>query len=150
MIDPASYLRQFLVSDAGVQAQVSIDARGAVRIYVGGLGSGIPQVDASLMPRKAVVLLLSGGSPVGRRMPLIRPVVWIRCYGASVLEAMQVYGAVYDVLHRAQNEKVAVGASKAAMYWAEINVEPQVLPEPVTEWPCVGTPFQMVFYESTV
>ena len=150
MIDAGIYLRAYLVADAGIIAQVGTDARSAVRIYVGGLGSGVPQVDAGLMPRKCAVILASGGSPVGRRMPLLRPLFWIRCYGASILEAMEVFAAIFEALQRQQNQKVTVSGSNSYLYWSELNIEAQVLPEPTTEWPCCGSPFSCVFYEDAV
>ena len=151
MIDAGIYLRAYFVADAGVQAQVSTDARGGYRVYVGGsAGAGIPQSDAGLMPRKCIVLLPTGGSPIGRRMPLLHPSFWIRCYGPSMLEATEVYAAAHALLQRQQNVQITVGANKAILYWAEKDIELQPIPEPTTEWPCVGSPFNCTFYEDAV
>jgi hypothetical protein len=150
MIDPAAHLRQWLIDQAGIQAQVSTDSRGAYRVYVAGVGAGIPQADATLMPRKAVVIVQSGGFAFPSDAPILDVRFQLRCYGATVLEAQEVYGAVFDVLHREQNQAVTVGATVAHMYWCELASGPMLLPEPITEWPCVGGIYRALFHEGAI
>jgi hypothetical protein len=66
------------------------------------------------------------------------------------LEAQAVYGAAFDALHREQNQAVTVGSAVAHMYWVELVSGPMEMPEPVTEWPCIGGIYQALFHESGV
>ena len=138
MVDIEAMLVTWLRADAGVKAQV------VARLW----GSpGIPRTEVPHMPRKAVVLVAHSGPGADRSLPESVGVVQFRCYGATMAEAWQVYGAVFDALHRAHHQRPATGQMIGVVHE---QMHPQSLIEPQTDWPLVLVTFRVRYVTGTV
>lgn len=129
MIDVDSALRLYLLETS------------PLRMLLGGPYVYWPEVPAnasSSMPRKAISFRLNGGSAEDT-IPVSRPTINFRCYGATAYEANQVYRALHDRLVRKGNLIVTDTYSepdeRVAFYnWREVTPG-QPLEDPGTGWP---------------
>ena len=129
MIDTNKAVRLILVADGALVAVVP-----AARIQAGPLRSG------TTLP--AVTLETAGGE-TDENLPLISPVVQVRCWSKSDLEeARLVYRLVHDALH--DRRGVDLGAD-GFLLSAREAVHGQDLIDPETRWPNVLSVFQFIF-----
>lgn len=123
MIDAHSALRTYLI------------AASPLRTLLGGTYVYWPELPSSRAgDLKSVVFRFSGGTS-SPYLPTQEARVNFRCYGATHVEAMTVYRALYDRLHAIQN--VIVG--DVGLYGAEEDVPGEPLEDPSTGWPFVFT-----------
>lgn len=125
MIDAHSALRLHLLEPSDLQTLVG------VRIYWPELPAG---TSGTL---KSVVFRFNGGS-VDDNLPIHRPTVNFRCYGATAYEAYQVYRKLHDRLVRTGPFIVTDTFATPDEYVAFYNVREvtpgQPLQDPTTDW----------------
>lgn len=129
MIDAHTALRTYLI------------AASPLRTLLGGAYVYWPELPASRSVSpigKNIVFRFSGG-PTSPYLPTQQARVNFRCYGASHVEAMTVYRALYDRLHAIQN--VIVGDT--GIYGAEEDTPGEPLEDPGTGWPFVFTVYTL-------
>lgn len=147
MIDALAALITYLENEATLTAHTT-----AAYIYG---PDGIPSAreGGPSMPRKALVVLESGVSapPSTENVELSMRFAG-HCYGATQVEAMDVFRALADVLHGTKRKDVDVGVgvgSGAAynnrMLIARLVGGPRRSQEPLTEWPRVIGEFEAMF-----
>jgi len=96
MVDYVKALIDYLKADASVSALVG------TRVY----GGELPVDEIDNQPRKAIVIVLSGGESENDYRGVARPSVDIYCYGENYYEAGEVDRAVYDALKSIDRESV--------------------------------------------
>ena len=138
MIDVRVAIRTYLLTNAGVVTQIVARLYGA---------PGIPRADALLMPRKAIAFYASGGPGGDRYVPEARSHIQFRCYGATALEAGEVYAALYDALHRKHHIRSATGQ---LILTAEEAMAPTDMVEPATGWPYIMCAYDVHYVTQTV
>ncbi len=126
MIDVETAIRDFL------KVRPEITQYTGARIYA---GRDVPPVGYSLPDNGACIVFRTRGGTPDYDDALLNPSVQFKCYGASEYLAMQVYRALYDVLH---------GGYDANILHAEAEVLGQSLEEPETQWPFVLTYFTVM------
>ena len=99
MVDYIKAVIEYLKTDTDVTALVD------TRIY----GGELPQDEIGEQPRKAVVIVASGGAEDNSYLPIIRPNIEVYCYGETYFEAGKVDRAVFDAMKSIDRE-VAGGA----------------------------------------
>ena len=129
MIDTNKAIRLILIADSALIATVP-----ATQIQAGPLRSG------TVLP--AVTLETVGGE-TDENLPLISPIVQVRCWSKSdPEEARLVYRLVHDALH--DKRGVDLGADGFLLNAREA-VHGQDLIDPETRWPNVLSVFQFIF-----
>ena len=134
--DPIGALVALLKADAGVAALVG------VRVF----GGELPQAEAESMPRKGVILRLSGGvNPVGGYVEATAERVDAISWGETSYEADQVSRAVRGALIRLRRQVVTVSGTGVLIHSAEqaggrISVRDQE-----TNWPAITQAFQVLY-----
>jgi hypothetical protein len=102
------------------------------RIYA---GRDVPPVGYSLPDDGPCVTFRVRGGLADYDDALANPSVQFKCYGSTDYVAMQVYRALYGVLHNGRNGRIL---------HAEAEVLGQSLEEPETHWPFVLTYFTVM------
>ena len=120
MTDIQAKFRALLADQSGITALTS------TRIY----NTRLPKAITSA--QQMVVINMNSGE-VEVYTPLIRQNFIVKAYGATMIEARAVYGAIYDALHQ-QNNITADSAT-----WKSVMVETagQDAIDPDTDWPYV-------------
>jgi hypothetical protein len=131
--DPMKAIRAAALADADVAAQV------AARVYV----PELPRGDAGAMPRKCIVLTPSGGPGNGSTAPIGDTRFDAKCYGATALEAAQVYYAFREFAR----ELAQTRAGGALIYAVSIETGPTHTREPEVDWPMVLGVFRVTASE---
>ena len=111
--DPNAILRAYLAAEAGLVAVVG------TRIYVPRLPEGCA------LP--ALGLFVRGGWSTPYIPEITDPSFQIDCWGATQIEARQVYTALYDCLQGVQDETVTVGGTDYRILGAMEEVQGQDL-----------------------
>ncbi len=95
---------------------------------------GIPPLEVPNMPQKAIVLYQNPGS-ARWGIPVYNASIQARCYGVTAWEAEEVWGALYDTLHRVNCINVTIGADDYTIYVSQLAGGPSEQQEPLTDWP---------------
>jgi len=110
---------------------------------------GIPSGEVPNMPQKAITVYQNLGT--GRwGVPLYNASLQFRCYGATSWEAEEVWGALYDTLHRVNCINVTIGADDYTIYVSQLGSGPSEQQEPITKWPYQLCNFVFVACESAM
>ena len=140
MISVVQVLRLHLLAQPAIIAQVG------TRIW--GM-PGIPSSEVDDMPRKAITLYQNPGT--GRwGIPVYNASIQIRCYGLTPYEAQEVWGALYDTLHRVNCINVTIGADDYTIYVSQLSSGPSEQQEPLTDWPFSLSTWTFVACESAM
>lgn len=134
VIDVNELIHAYLSAQANVTAEVSS------YIY------GPPGLPLNFAPRKAIYYEPEGG-PGNAYIPMFSQRFMFKCYGATVAEAMAVWRALFDALHREGRTTVAVTGGNAIIRHGELDAGPTALLEPDLGWPLVWSAFRLVFSE---
>jgi hypothetical protein len=120
MTDIQAKFRALFAAQSGITDEVS------TRIYNTRLPKSITTA------QKAIVINMNSGE-VEKYTPLVRPNFIIKAYGATMIEARAVYGAVYDALHQQNN------ITAGSVTWKAVDVESvgQDAIDPDTDWPYI-------------
>lgn len=138
IVDVKSALIAFLKADADVTTQVG------TRVF----GLELPRSETDNMPRKAVVLVASGGAVPGyaaATLPVEAQRVDTYCYGATPFEAEEVRRAVYGALKAMSRTK----QGSVLLHWAEPSGGPMSGRDPDLDWPVVWNSWQILADERT-
>ena len=110
---------------------------------------GIPSGEVPSMPRKAMTVYQNPGT-ARWGVPLFNASIQFRCYGLTPWEAEEVWGALYDTLHRVNCINVTIGADDYVIYVSQLGSGPSEQQEPLTGWPFQLASFTFVAYESVL
>jgi hypothetical protein len=131
---------------AAVVAYLRADA--AVLAIVGTrvFGEELPGSEAASMPRASVVVSATGGYGQTDAVPLMKPRVDVRCYGATRAAAMTLHLAVYVALRALSRAVSATGLLHGAIE----EGGPQSLRDQDTDWPLVWSSWIVLVGEEAV
>ena len=133
MNDVITALRTFLTGQASVTALV------ADRIY----GGRMPLVDQDSPPEGAILLRLSGGTPVGGFVHLQRPRVDVTFYAPTPARADAIRRVVHPLFRALEPQEI----SGTLVHAIEEEGGPVSGVEPDTNWPYVFTSWRILASE---
>lgn len=132
-------IKDFLEADATVAALVG------TKIY----GGELPNSEVANMPQDCVVIHLAGGGAAPRigasTIPISRPRYDFKCYGQTVLTAMQLYAAVHSAL-RCLTQQVI---NNTVLYAAIMEAGPVNLRDADGQWPFVFAVYTIASADDT-
>ena len=106
-------------------------------------GSELPKVEASNMPRPAVVVSLVGGGGPASDAPEMRATVDVACYGATPKGATDVYLVVREALRGLRRSTNA----NALLHTAVELSGPMEMRDEETRWPLTWSSWRVVVGE---
>lgn len=127
-------------------AQSEVAALVGTRVF----GMELPDVEATSMPRKCVLINSAGAAVFGMaarsEIPLDSRTKDVRCYGETPYEASRVYNAVNLALKRLRRRLVTPpgGLGAVLLYSATKIGGPAALREPETEWPVLFSSYNVL------
>lgn len=126
--NPLAALRSFLELDAGVSALVG------TRVFA----AELPRDEVSSMPRKCLVISLSGGpQSIGARSDVPHSVdrYDMRCYGETPYQASLLFYTVRVIMRRLHRQVMSDGVSNILIHDAVQTGGPLTLREESGDWP---------------
>ena len=134
--DVIAALVQLLKNDAGVAAQVD------VRVF----GDELPRDEVAAMPRRGVIVRLSGGVEIqGGYVELTAERIDVISWGETPHRAAQVSLAVRAALKRLRRQVVDVGGTGVLVHSAEEAGGRLSIRDAETDWPAVTQAFQILY-----
>lgn len=135
MPDPVTAVKDYLLADAGVSAQVG------TRVFAGEL----PRSEVESMPRRAIVVRPAGGGLLGRAYQRYGDTrIDMSCYGATPHEAWALYRVARSALKHLR--RAVVGDT--LLHWARVSSDGTTLRDADTDWPVTLASWQVLGAET--
>lgn len=125
-------LRAYIAADADVAALTG------TRVFAGEM----PQQEADLQPRAAVVVSNAGGPPKNDWTQLLRWSIDVRAYSTTPYHARKLYLAVHNALELLHRRVIAPGP--VLLHSASVSSGPLELRDPDTKWPFVYATYELL------
>lgn len=141
-VNPNELIYVMLAAEPTINAQVLSGGRRS--LY------GPPGLPPEFSIRKAILYFPDGTGEADRRIPKRTSEYEFRCYGVTAIEADEVFGALYQVMHRRSHRSVTLNAGNAIFLYSSMSGDAASMNEPATDWPFVRAIFDVQFSDVTI